>query len=182
MGEISKELEKFTCKNANFDTERGYISISHCSLSVSEILNQWHSGFTDTPEIRLRCYKGYQMERDLKQRMKSVYAELFNDNPIELTAFDGLIKGHPDFTFDGYPGDFKTVQIDDHLPIDRLPKKVYWQMQGYMLYHKSNKSLVIYESRGSGKIMDFWVYANVKIQDQIHEKFSEVVRTIRNNG
>ena len=178
MGYITEKLEAYTAENSNFDTSRDYISISHCALSVEEIVDQWNAGFVDTKDIRLRCYKGYQMERDLKTRMQIVFGARVETGHIELSAFDGLVKGHPDFNFDGFPADCKTVQIDDHLPNGRVPRKVYWQMQGYMLYANKPKALVIYESRGSGKILDFWLDANLKIQEEIHDKFTQAIAII----
>lgn len=177
MGQIATYLENYTCGISHFETSRDYISISHCGLSVEEIVEQVQMGFTDTPDIRLRCYKGYQMEADLKARIKGAFKERYSEG-IEASSFDGKVKGHPDFMFDGNPGDCKSVAIDEHLPNGRVPRKVYWQMQGYMLYLNKPTSLVIYESRHTGKLLDFWITANLKIQEEIHDKFTEVIRLI----
>lgn len=179
MGQISNYLENYTCGISHFETSRDYISISHCGLSVEEILEQREKGFVDSVDIRLRCYKGYQMEADLKARIKGAFPKSYSEG-IEVSAFDGLVKGHPDFMFDGFPGDCKTVAIDDHLPNGRVPRKVYFQMQGYMKYLNKPKALVIYESRASGKLFDFWIEANQSIQNEIHNKFAEVIRLIKN--
>lgn len=177
MGQIANYLENYTCEISHFETSRDYISISHCGLSVEEIVNQHQNGFVDSPDIRLRCYKGYQMEHDLKVRIKAAFPARYSDG-VEVSAFDGKIKGHPDFMFDGLPADCKTVSIDEHLPQGRVPRKVYWQMQGYMLYLNKPNSLVIYESRGSGKLLDFWIPANLSIQEQIHDKFTQILALI----
>lgn len=177
MGQIATFLENYTCNISHFETSRDYISISHCGLSVDEIVEQHLKGFTDTPDIRLRCYKGYQMEADLKARIKGAFPQSYADG-IEAVAFDGQVKGHPDFMFDGFPADCKSVALDEHLPQGRVPRKVYWQMQGYMLYLNLPKSLVIYESRHTGKLLDFWINSNLKIQEEIHDKFTEVIRVI----
>lgn len=177
MGQIASYLENYTCNISHFETSRDYISISHCGLSIEEILEQHSKGFTDGPDIRLRCYKGYQMEADLKARLKGAFPERYSEG-VEVIAFDGKVKGHPDFMFDGFPGDCKTVAIDEHLPNGKLPRKVYWQMQGYMLYLNMSTALVIYESRSTGKLIDFWIHANLNIQEQIHDKFTEVIRLI----
>jgi hypothetical protein len=146
-------------------------------LEVDEIVDQIKNGFKDSPEIRLRCYKGYQMESDLKSRIKGAYPLSYSDG-TEAVAFNGLVKGHPDFMFDNFPADCKTVAIDEHLPFNRVPRKVFWQMQGYMLYLNKPKSLVIYESRATGKLADFWISANLKIQEEIHDKFQQVINII----
>lgn len=177
MGQIATFLENYTCNISHFETSRDYISISHCGLSVDEIFEQHTQGFSDTPDIRLRCYKGYQMEADLKARIKGAFPTRYKDG-VEVSAFGGKVKGHPDFMFDGFPSDCKSVPLDEHLPQGRVPRKVYWQMQGYMLYLNTSTSLVIYESRATGKLLDFWISANLKIQEEIHDKFTEVIRLI----
>ena len=177
MGQIASFIENYTCGISHFETSRNYISISHCGLSVDEILEQHTNGFTDTPDIRLRCYKGYQMEADLKMRIKGAFPKRYSDG-VEVSAFDGKVKGHPDFMFDGLPSDCKSVALDEYLPQGRVPRKVYWQMQGYMLYLNQSNSLVIYESRATGKILDFWIPANLTIQEQIHDKFTEVIKQL----
>lgn len=177
MGQIANYLENYTCGISNFDTARDYISISHCGLEVDEIIDQYKNGFKDSPEIRLRCYKGYQMESDLKTRIQAAFPNRYSQG-IEASAFNGLVKGHPDFMFDNMPADCKTVAIDEHLPNGRVPRKVFWQMQGYMLYLNKSSSLVIYESRATGRLMDYWINANLKIQEEIHDKFEQVIKQI----
>lgn len=178
MSYISETIERVTASQSNFETKRDYVSISHCSLTIDEIIDQWNNGFKDSHEIRLRCYKGYQMEADLKRRIKEAYPDKYTEAP-EVTAFGGIVKGHPDFCFDGFPGDCKAVAIDEHLPVGRVPRKVYFQMQGYMLYMNKNKALVVYESRATGKLCDFWISANQAIQNEINDKFQQVVDLIK---
>jgi len=177
-GVFSEKIEKYTIENSNFQSERDYISLSHIHLSVDEIINQFKAGFKDTVPIRLKCYKGYQMERDLVERIKAVWGERIKTD-IEVSAFDGLVKGHPDFAFDNYPGDCKSVLMDDWIPKDgKLPRRIYWQMQAYMKYSEKDKSLVIFESRESGKLVDFWVKENRDIQNEIGEKLQQIIKVV----
>lgn len=182
MSEISQQLEEFTAANSQFETSRDYISISHCSDTVEQILQSHFGGFTDSLDIRLRCYNGYKTERDLIDRINKVYTTRIKTG-IEVSAFGGLVKGHPDFTFDGFPADCKSIPLDEYLPFyngneKKVPNKVYWQMQGYMLYLKQPKALVIYESRETGKIRDYWLRENPVIQSKIDMKFREVIDEI----
>lgn len=178
MGQIATFLENYTCGISHFETSRDYISISHCALSIEEIVRQQRSGFDDTPGIRLRCYKGYQMEADLKQRIMFAFPAEYSQGG-EVSAFDGRVKGHPDFRFNGFPGDCKSVPLDEHLPQGRVPRKVFYQMQGYMLYLDKNRALVIYESRETGKLIDFWLVAVPSVQEEIHTKFQMVLRELK---
>lgn len=181
---ISKLIENYTASISNFETKRNYISLSHCSLPVDQILNTWFNGFEDSHEIRLRCYKGYQMERDFKQRLIAMTNLCFTEHE-EIEAYGGLVKGHPDLQFypestsNGIPSDCKSVPLDIHLPEKLLPKKVYWQMQGYMLYGKRDRALVLYESRETGIIRDYLIRENASIQREIDLKMQTIVQQIK---
>lgn len=178
MNRISSTLEQFTASISKFETKRPYISLSNSIKSEEELLHDYFHGFTAGHEGLLKCYKGYQMEHDLKARIEKCFHGHVGPGG-EISAFNGLVQGHPDFLFDGYPGDCKSVNLDEHLPVDgKLPRKVYWQMQGYMLYGKKDKALVIYESRQSGFIRDFWIVRNGPIQIEIDAKMRSVVSQI----
>lgn len=182
MSEIAKRLEEFTAANSSFETSRDYISISHCSDTVEQMVETYFSGFEDSLQIRLRCYKGYQIERDLVGRIKKVFTNRIQAGH-EISEYGGLVKGHPDFLFDGLPADCKSVPNDEHLPFategKRMPKKVYWQMQGYLFYMRKPKGLLIYEVRDTGKIMDYWVHANLEIGETIDRKFQMVIAEVQ---
>jgi hypothetical protein len=171
---ISEDIIKWTCENSHFEQTRNYISLSHIVASVDELINEYKNGFQDSESIRLKCYKGYQMEANLLTRIKHIYGDRIKTN-IEISVFDGLIKGHPDFTFDNYPADCKSVLMDEWLPKDRrLPRRIYYQMQAYMLYLNKDKGLVIFESRESGLILDCWLRQNQNIQNEVREKIKKL--------
>ena len=114
------------------------------------------------------------MEKDLMRRIEKCFGEQIKTG-IEVVAINGLVKGHPDFTFDNYPADCKSVLMDDWLPKEnKVSRKIFWQMQGYMFYMKKDKALLIYESRESGKIIEIWLRANQSIQNQIEEKILQI--------
>lgn len=178
MRRISQTLEQFTASISKFETKRHYISLSNSIKTEEELLHDFFNGYQDGHEIRLKCYKGYQMERDLKERIEKCFYGHVGPGG-QVSAFNGIVLGHPDFLFDGYPADCKSVNLDDHLPVEgRLPRKVFYQMQGYMLYSNKERALVIYESRQSGFIRDFWIDANKAIQSQIDIKMRSVVSKI----
>jgi hypothetical protein len=177
MDSIAQALQQFTATISNFDTERDYVSMSHAGMDAQEIIRTIENGFEDSLSIRLRCYKGYQMERDLLERLKKLLTNRIV-TPVELVAFDGIVKGHPDFLLDDYPGDCKTVPLEEYLPENsrRIPRKVFFQMQAYMLYARKDKAVVVYEARDTGAIRDYWLTANPTIMGAIDHKYrSEVV-------
>ena len=176
--DIQDKLTKFTADNSNFDTTRDYISLSHCALTVEELVNQHQNGFEDTLIARLKCYKGYQMEKDLKARVKAIFGDRIEFDP-EISLFNAKVKGHPDLLFDGNPGDCKSVLKDDWIPeVGKLPRKVYFQLQAYMLYLKKDQAVVIYESRESGIIKVFIINKNCKVQNEIDQKVQELLNRI----
>jgi hypothetical protein len=165
---VAKELEAYTASMSGFETKRNYLSLSHISMEDEEILSQWFNGFRDSHMIRLKCYKGYQMERDLINRVVSVYGP--DRAKLNVEVGKGLWKGHVEIVLDDIPTDCKSVPLDEHLPQDRLPRRVYWQMQAYMFYGNWAEGRIIYESRESGIIRDYLVAPNFSIQRQIEEK------------
>ncbi len=171
---IAEEIERYTAEHSNFDVRRDYISLSHIHQTVEEIVDQYRNGFQDGRDVRLRCYKGYQMEKDLLVRIRAVYGPRIKGGG-EISIFDGLVKGHPDFLFDDYPGDCKSVLMDEWLPIDgKLPRRIFWQMQAYMKFAEKQKALVIFESRESGKLVDIWLRPSFKVQNEIVDKLEEI--------
>jgi hypothetical protein len=178
MSEISIALEAYTATHSNFETSRNYVSISHAYDSAEQMISTYFNGFEDSLEIRLRCYTGYKCERDMLQRIGKVFGDRVKMCP-EIYEYEGLVKGHPDFMLDEYPADCKTVPLDEHLPDGRMPNRVFWQMQGYMLYLQKEKSIVIYESKATGKIQDYTIHRNHNIQAQIKAKFDAVVKEIK---
>lgn len=174
--EITNALEGYTASNSSFEKRRNYVSLSHIHLSTAEIINQRDLGFEDSLEIRLKCYKGYQMEKDLLLRIKEVFGPKITIGR-EIKSFNGLAKGHPDFFYENYPGDCKSVLHDDWMPNNGvLPRRVYWQMQGYMKYTNTDKALIIYESREGGKLLAGWIKANIEIQKRIEEKVEYIYK------
>ena len=179
MSYISELLQDYTCDHSSFEETRDYISMSYASLPKEEILRLFKETQKPDDLSLLRCYKGYQMEKDLKDRIFQVFHERVIDKP-EIVAHEGLVKGHPDFRFDGFPADCKTVPLDDHLPIEKkVSRKIYCQMQAYMLYDNKEKALVIYESRETGRIFDLWLRENKVIQAEIEEKYRWVVNQLK---
>jgi len=179
LDDIEKRLFDYTLRTSNYDVSRDYISLSHCAASVDELVAMYQKGFADTIESRLLCYKGYQMELDLVNRLVNAFGNMRIKTDVEISEFGGRVKGHPDFTFDYYPGDCKSVLMNSWIPEDRLPRKVFWQMQAYMRYLKKDRGVVIYESRELGIIKVFIVNENHEIQEKIHDKLQEVLTLLR---
>lgn len=176
--QISSALMTWTAENSGYEERRDYLGLSHASLEVDEIVSNYRAAVHADVMQRLKTYKGYQMERDLLRRLVSVYGDRIQPGE-EISVFHGLVKGHPDLRIDGAPGDCKTVPLDEHLPQPgRLPRRVFWQMQAYMLYAPAERALVIYESRASGLLWATWIFPVRRIQDEIDAKYRAAVEMI----
>lgn len=185
--QIENELTDYTIKNSRFEEKRNYISMSGAVYNVEKIVDNFIKGYQAGRKERLKCYKGYQMEADLLRRIKAVFGDRLDGRVTfkqEIAAFDGLVKGHPDLVFHGIPVDVKSVLMDEWIPGIKtvmrpmLPRKVYWQMQAYMLYGKSKNGIVLYESRENGLLRCFEVSENVRVQGEIDAKFRDAVKTV----
>lgn len=176
---VSAELEKWTAANCGHEEKRDYIGLSMAALTEEEIINNYMAGFPDGDHsLRLRWYKGYQMEKDLLRRLKIVYGDRVTIPAQEITAFHGKVLGHPDFDFEEDPADCKSVPLDAHIPTGKLPKKVWAQAQASMWYKRRKRALVVYESRESGIIRHFWVYPIEPVQRDIDDKYKRVIRKV----
>jgi len=176
--EITEGLTKWTIENSGHQLERDYIGLSHCALSIEEIVEFRLNGFPVGEDQLRKFYKGYQMEADLLRRLRIRFGDRVQPGG-EIVAFGGRVKGHPDFLFDGYPGDCKSVPLNEHIPQrGRLPRRVFWQMQGYMLFAPAQRSVVVYESRETGIIEAFDVFPARGIQEEIHAKVGRVMEIL----
>ena len=175
--QIAAAVMAWTAANSGHQEHRDYIGLSHAAQTIEEMLADYNGFVADDAQKR-KYYKGYQMEADPLRRLRLVFGDRVQPGG-EISAFNGFVKGHPDFRFDGWPGDCKTVPLDEPLPEPaHLPRRVFWQMQAYMLYAPAEKSLVIYESRETGLLRAFWLHPVWPIQDQINENFESVVAKI----
>ena len=178
MSIISQQIEQYTAANSGFEERREYVSLSQIHLPEEDIIRQYFDGFKADHLARLKCYKGYQMERDLKDRIVNTFGNERVYTLPAVTAFDGIVAGHPDLLLDRIPADIKSVPLDEHLPVGRVPRRVFLQLQAYMLYGNWPRSLAIYESRETGRIADYGINPVVSVQNEIHAKLKRVVEYI----
>lgn len=178
---ISKEIEKWTIKNSGFEEKRNYISLSRIYFKPDILIDEYLNGFRADRVGRLKCYKGYQMEKDMLKRMKEIYSDELRTG-FEISIENGLFKGHPDFVLWDDPGDVKSVLLDEYLPWDNhVSPKNYYQIQAYMLFMNREKGYLLYESRESGLILALSFAPNLKVQDNIKQKIEEVKLLLKQN-
>lgn len=180
--DIEQRLIKHTIFNSHFDTRRDNISLSNIVKTPDELISDMKNGYTADQTAKLKCYKGYQMERDLVQRIMSEFKDIeFTSHTINF--HNGLFKGHPDLVeMDTMvPWDCKSVLKDEWLPesYKLIPRKVKYQMNAYMMGLKVNYSYVVYESRESGLIRVYLLMASDHIQDDINLKITNILNKLK---
>lgn len=178
MYQLHKKLLQVTKDTSCFETKRDYVSLSNIIKPVEELIFDYQNGYNVNDEIQLKCRMGYWMERGLKERLRYITG-ITESEEIVVPESNGLIKGHPDFFYTGYPGDCKSFLLDEFLPDERkVPKKIYWQMNAYMLYSEQITSVIICESRESGMLKTIEVRKNIYICNQINEKVKEIIKIL----
>lgn len=173
--QIKDELERVTIAESCFDARREYIGLSQLADCPRSIVRKFIDGHSAGVREMLRCYKGYQMERDLVRRLQVAFPGRIKLGGT-ISGYGGQVQGHPDFSLDGFPGDCKSVNLDEHLPVNRLPRKVEFQMNGYMYFSKTARSYVVYESRQTGLIRVYDVVPSAEIVRTILNKI-DLIRT-----
>lgn len=175
---IEEKLIAHTLETSGFQEKRDYISMSAAYFSAEDIAKKFLEGDRATTEQKLKCYKGYQMEKDLVYRLCAEFGNRVSLRDRRIEAYN-KIAGHVDFWFDGLPGDCKSVLKDEWIPArHKVPNKAYWQMQAYMLYSKKDLGIIVYESRETGIIKVFTIQQNKGVQERIAQKFGEVIALI----
>jgi hypothetical protein len=178
--QLQRDLTKYTVDHSRYEEARNYIGLSSIWDCPAAIINRYLHGNGD-PGVRgrLKCYKGYQIEDDVVERLIAVYGSgrdaferIKRDVPIIL--FDGLVQGHMELTIDGIPIEVKSVPLDEHLP-QRIPKKVLWQVNAYLRYLPSDRCIVVYESRESGLLRTFDIWADKEFGERIEKKVEQLV-------
>jgi hypothetical protein len=174
--QLERNLIDFTIFNSRFEHMRDYIGLSKIVEPAEELIKLYKTPIPARPEDKVKCYKGYQEELDIVRRLKCIYFERITQK--EISVYDGLVKGHPDCWLDAYPVDVKSFARDEYMPVDRVNKRIYWQMQAYLLYSNSAKGFYVCESRESGLIKVIGANPNPVIQKMIDEKIQQVIEMI----
>lgn len=180
--DIKQALVAHTVAQSGYDTHRDYIGLSQLHKCSVEIWNAYWEGNSANLQQKLLCYKGYQMEHDLCNRLSAIYPEGFEVGAVRtIMAYDGLVQGHPDGYLHGYPLDIKTVDDERFIPTNlrTMPYRVRLQMQAYLFFLPASFGYVVYESRDTGAIEVFTIPVDRYLQLQITEKVVELVNAVK---
>lgn len=165
-------LETTTTENNRVPGD--YIGLSRIGACSRQIVTEYFGGREMSEAELLKRHNNYRVELDIKKRLMDQFGDDVKFGAY-VSGYNGLVKGHPHFWFCGMPGYIKSVVLDKWLPQKRLPRRVQYQMQGYMHYSQTALALVIYESRESGRIEVYCVEMDREMGDEIDRKVAYLI-------
>lgn len=172
---ISTLLQSIKASNG-FDAKRNYVGLSSIADSVDDLLQKFNSPpQSQDNESALKTWVSYGAEALLIQQIINIGGK----GGVEISLFDGIIKGHTDASYKDVLVEIKSVATSDHFPKDRLPRRVFWQVQGYLKYLPQFRSCeVIYIARDSGRLFSTSVNRVASIQMEIENKIDAIVSSL----
>ena len=159
--------------------------MSNLHLRIEEILERYRNGYHPDEEQKLKLFQGTQSEIGMRGRLEIVCKKLglaWGD-PRVLSAYGGRLTGHTDGDIDGDTViEIKTVPdvaiLNKMKGGDRVPFKVFSQVNAYMLWGPYERALVIYETRNEGLLWLVEVLPNNRVQAELQAKAEEVLKRI----
>lgn len=181
---ISRALTNWTVANSGHEPRRKYIGLSGiggCERAMYE--TALHGGTMSVGE-HLRTRISFELEAAVIGRLREMH--MYGERE-EISLFNGMVQGHTDGTISVTQGalpavlEIKTVARMEYFPRDeRLPRKVYWQIQAYMHYLQREEGIVIYLERANGDLRVYRVWKNARIGQEIEEKVARVMLAVKN--
>lgn len=174
--ELEKDLIQWTEEYSGYDEHRNYIGLSTIADCPKEIYRRFFNPTPASRDLKLRTRYTYEIEANMIKRLEALglYGRV---GPI--TAYDGLVQGNPDGRILEDLLEIKTVPLSKHIPVGRLPIKVYWQCQAYMKYGAYPAALVIYLARDKGWFKVFDIYPDLRVMEMIDVKIRSLIEAVK---
>src|SRR3989337_3154613 len=174
--ELQERLVNWTVANSGQDERRHDIGLSGIGDCPRQIYDRYFQGQQASVDRHLLTRLSYEIESALVERLHQM--GIYSESPVAL-AYDGLVQGHVDgITKDGDLIEIKTVALEDHIP-ERLPRRVYWQVQAYMHYLGRKWAHVIYLARESGLVKVIPVRYSPEMGARVEAKVKRLVVAVR---
>jgi len=165
-------------ENSGFDEHRPYIGMSRIGECRKRIYTEFIDGVAATLDNHVGAWLGYTMEAAVLELLgKDVQPGR------ELTAFDGLVRGHTDGEWRGELIEVKSTtnrKLLERLDDRRVDDRHYQQVTAYMHFGRWRRCSVIYVPRDFGKPTVFGVNYDPNEGARIEARFAEIVTHVRN--
>lgn len=173
--ELERKLIDWTARNSGYDEHRPYIGLSGIYDCPTVIYRKYFNRIGASAFSKCKTKFSYEIEKNLIDRLKAM--GLYSRGE-DISLYDGLVQGHIEGLIDGTLFDIKTVPRDIYLPNGRIPSRVEWQLNAYLLYRYEERALVWYFSRESGlfKILD--IFADECTMKYVQEKVNMLVDAV----
>ena len=187
-------LDAETIRQCGHEERKGQLSMSWLHLPVDVIVDQVRKGCHFDDATKLKLYQGTHAEIGLRTRLSTLFSQ---DNiasrdsivwkpPQVIEAYDGKLTGH----IDGYIEsagkfndetliEFKTVPDLTALAEIRrtrmVPRKVFHQVNAYMLWGDFVNCFVVYETRYEGEHEVLEIHPSHRLQEELKTKVERVL-------
>lgn len=190
--DLQRELLDYTLAHCGYGEHRGYLGMSQISKCPRRLFFEVKDGSPSDVASNLRCYKGYQEEKDILARVSLVVEGLgakviMTDEVRELCASDERFLGHPDGELIALDGSWRmlieiksTLQeaLDKIIEKARIPIPHWWQVQCYLHFGDWERAFVIYEARDTGQIYVYPVRRDRRWGEQCERKARLVLKAL----
>ncbi len=171
-------LVDYTVKHSGHETRRAYIGLSGVGDCPRLIYDRFCFG-EQSPSVadHLKFCISYDREAALVERLKRIGVY----SPGEtISLYGGLVQGHTDGLIDGRDIlEIKTIPASDFFPTDRkLPRRIWWQVQGYMHFLHRDYTHVVYEARSNGEIFEVIAAYHPAMGEQIGHKVAVLAEAV----
>ncbi len=177
--QLQASLTEYAARASGHEDHRRYIGLSGIGDCERVIYDRYFAGDRHSQAARLKDSLGYALEAHLVGRLEQMglYRPV---SPISL--YDGLVQGHPDGEVGGDLLEIKTIERVvwlPELPPPRLPNRVFYQVQAYLLYTGYTRAHVVYLARDTGEIRVVGVTRSESIGFKITERIDRVVGAVQ---
>ena len=175
---LLSSLVNWSVEHSGHDSHRSYLGLSGIADCPLEIYDRYMHGVQPNGVTgHLLTRLSYELEGALIQRLTVM--QLYQPAP-EISLFNGLVRGHPD----GFVGpdllEIKTLAKEEHIPTDnRVPRRIYWQVQAYLHYTEREQAQVLYLARYTGALAVIPVYYNPRVAGEIVAKLEYLVDCVK---
>lgn len=174
--ELHAKLMNWTMLNSGIE-HRDYLGMSAIGECRRALYTRMIQGRRFEAQDHLYCYQGYLFERDIIERLRSVDASRLGPSR-EFSDFGGRFQGHSDGEWDGDLLEIKSVGSESHLPVARIGRRHYWQVQTYLHYGRYDECKMIYVARDTGRIRVLHIRRNYRVGEMARIKAQEILEAV----
>lgn len=176
-------LVEETVRQCGHQERKGVLSMSSLLEKDEVIIDRFRNGHDVDTLTKLKFYHGSHAEEGMRTRLIALFEQTGKlECGTTLVAYDGRLTGHVDFIIDGIVVEYKTVPtveiLDRMREQNNLPRRVFYQVQAYLLWGKFPKAFVVYESRAGGFPWVIEVLPDGNIRAELRAKADRLITAL----